>query len=578
MRANPSPALTSQLTSEQMMWKAMGVPLARAATQSSFGFAIVNDESVINHTTPAFVSLLNFVGTPSGLSLTEHLDQHFRLAAGTASALFSSATSGSLLLCQGRDETQVTLEVADLVDGERIVIAISSEPSAVSPPVPVDESRIDPLTRLGNRSLMSDELAKWRHAHQDEERTVALIMMDLDKFKAVNDTLGHTAGDKLLMLVSDRLKRVARSEDTIARIGGDEFILLHPCLPDSNTAEKIAQRLVTLMGGPFLLDGQQVHIGASIGIAHLHRHTSSIEDLLKQADLALYDAKDAGRSSFRHFNPVLEERAVARREMELSLRRGMLLKEFKLFYQPQVRMPESALTGFEALIRWDSDTQGMVAPKDFIPLAEDTGEIHNIGEWVLREACQQAMSWPDHLKVAVNLSPVQLRNDRFSDIVSEALAISGLHPSRLELEVTEVILIGNSEAAMEHLWTLQRMGVSIAMDDFGTGYSSLGYLNSFPFSKIKIDESFVRGQQTDKSRSLMKAILSMGESYGMTTLAEGVETRDQFEQLISAGCQSAQGFHISHPMEASAIQSYIKNIETTSLPQDDNGHDEKESE
>jgi len=359
--------------------------------------------------------------------------------------------------------------------------------------------------------------------------------------------------------------RAARADDTIVRWGGDEFIILHTLGEQPSGAEGVAQRIVEMLSRPFLIDGQQINIGASVGIAILHQGTDKLEDLMRHADLALYDAKGAGRGTYRFFNPLLEKNAMERRELEISLRRALSLKEFTLAYQPQVRMPEGKLTGFEALIRWHNETRGLIPPVDFIPLAEETGEIMAIGEWVLRTACAEATKWPNELSVAVNVSPVQFKSDRFVDSVCSALSFSGLDPTRLEIEITEGVLINNSEKALSHLCAIQDMGVSIAMDDFGTGFSSLSYLNSFPFSKIKIDQAFVRGKQTDKSRALVDAIISLGASLGMKTLAEGVETPEQFEQLAEGGCMGAQGFLISKPMPAEEINEFMAQHMPTQL-------------
>ncbi len=540
------------------MMQALGVPFAQAAAVSSTGFALVDADARITWSTAAFARLVRLKGAALGTALPPHLQGAFRLADGEAARAFARGTAVTLDLLEGRDAAPVVLHVAALVPGDaaRIVVAAAADPARVDAVgSALDEARTDPLTRLGNRKLLEQRLAEPQHT---DGGSLALLMLDLDRFKPVNDTLGHAAGDKLLVLVADRLKRACRAGDTVVRLGGDEFTILHRCEPGGASAEPIAARAVELLGRPFLLDGQQVHIGASVGIACLGSGTAVRDDLLRHADLALYDAKRAGRNTWRRFDPKLESLALARRELELALRRALVLREFELVYQPQVRLPGDVLTGFEALIRWNNPERGTVSPLDFIPLAEELGEIHAIGEWVLREACAQACTWPAELTVAVNVSPVQFARPEFVGTVSEALAASGLAPERLELEITEGVLIEDTERARTHLDALRALGIGLAMDDFGTGYSSLGYLSAFPFTKIKIDRSFVGGEQNERSRSLVRSILSLGDSLGMSTIAEGVETPEQLSELSRGGCGAAQGYHISKPIDVAAVATFIQ--------------------
>ena len=302
---------------------------------------------------------------------------------------------------------------------------------------------LDPLTGLGNRALLDHTLANWRPVAPDAGG-VALIMLDLDRFKRVNDTLGHGAGDALLRLAAKRLRRAARAGDVLVRFGGDEFIILHTLGAQPDGAEATARRVVELLGRPFLIDGQQAHVGASVGVAVLHHGTDSVQELLRHADLALYEAKTSGRGTVRFFHPDQARRASERRELELSLRRALVLKEFSLVYQPQVQMPGGELSGFEALIRWQRPGLGTIPPAAFIPLAEEIGEIHAIGAWVLRNACRAAAGWPAPLAVSVNVSPVQFEGERFVDTVREALSACGLAPQRLEIEITEGALLNNA--------------------------------------------------------------------------------------------------------------------------------------
>jgi diguanylate cyclase (GGDEF)-like protein len=325
--------------------------------------------------------------------------------------------------------------------------------------------------------LLDEIIGSWQ-AKGPEALSLAVIMIDLDRFKQVNDTLGHGAGDTLLKLVAKRITSAARSDDPIIRLGGDEFVILHAIGLQSSGAESIAKRIVELISRPFLIDGQQVNIGASVGIAVLNYGTDDKVDLLKHADLALYEAKASGRGNYKFFEPVLAQRALDRRKFEIDLRRALYLKEFALVYQPQVQMTGRVLLGFEALIRWHSPTRGLVSPAEFIPLAEKIGEINAIGEWVMRTACKEAVTWERDFTVSVNVSPIQFETDRIVDIVRDALASTGLSPERLEIEITESVLMKDAGLALKRLWAIKALGVGIAMDDFGTGYSSLSYLNS----------------------------------------------------------------------------------------------------
>ncbi len=420
----------------------------------------------------------------------------------------------------------------------------------------------DHLTGLGNRLLLDEILENWQ-PNSPEVSSLAVIMIDLDRFKKVIDALGHSAGDTLLKLVAQRIMSVVQEPDTVVRMGGDVFVVAHPIGLKSMSTEWVAKRIVELMHRPFLVDGQQVNISASIGIAALNHGTDTITDLLKHAEFALYKAKGTHQGAIRLFEPELAFQAMNRYSLEIDLRRALVLKEFILLYQPQVNMTDGSLQGFEALIRWQNPARGLISPLDFIPLTEDTGEIHAIGEWILHTACKEAMSWDGNFSVGVNVSPIQFESEGIVNIVSSVLATTGLPPERLELEITEGVLIKDFANVLKQLWALKSMGVGIAMDDFGTGYSSLSYLNSFPFSKIKIDQSFVRGESYPKSRALLQAIISLGGSLDIVTIAEGVETQDQYDQLAADGCLGAQGYLISVPMPTTSIRDFISDFKKT---------------
>ena len=545
-------------------------PFARAARISSTGFALVDARARVTWSTAAFGRLVRLRGAAVGTGLAAHLQASFRLGDGEAARALSRPDAGTLELHEGRDAAPVALHVAALVPGEpvRVVVAVAADPERVrAAGGTLEAAAVDPLTRLGDRALLEHRLAEPgyrggapRDGASRDDASLALVMLDLDRFKSINDTLGHAVGDRLLILVAERLRRACRATDTVVRLGGDEFAVLHPCAAGAAgaaAAEALAARAVELLGRPFLIGGQQIDVGASAGVASLGAGTAARGDLLRHAELALRDAERAGRGTWRRFDPALEARAHERHGLEIALRRALPLGELELVYQPQVDLPGDELTGFEALIRWRRPGRGTVSPLDFVPLAEEIGEIHAIGRWVLVEACREAMTWPAPLRVAVNVSPVQFGGTDFVGTVGDALALSGLPPERLEVEITEGVLIDDEERARGHLEALRALGIGIAMDDFGTGYSSLGALSSFPFTKLKIDRSFVGGEQSERSRGLVRSILSLGESLGMTTLAEGVETAEQFAELASGGCHAAQGYLIGRPIGADAVGAFI---------------------
>ena len=389
----------------------------------------------------------------------------------------------------------------------------------------------DALTDLPNRVRFREEMLK---ALQRVERgeTLAILCLDLDYFKAVNDTLGHPIGDALLQAVSDRLRGCLRATDIVARLGGDEFAIVQTAAEQPVDCMALATRLIKAISEPFDVEGHQIVIGASIGIAIAPNDGNDPDRLLKNADMALYRAKEDGRGIYRFFEPDMDAKMQARRALELDLRKALALGEFELFYQPLINLETNAVSGFEALIRWRNPERGLVPPIEFIPLAEEIGLINPIGAWVLKQACTEAMRWPKQIKVAVNLSPVQFKSGTVVLDVIAALGASGLPAHRLELEITETVLLQDTEATISILNELRALGVRISMDDFGTGYSSLGYLRKFPFDKIKIDQSFIR-DLSDKpdSIAIVRAVTSLGSTLGIATTAEGVETEEQLQQL-----------------------------------------------
>ena len=415
-------------------------------------------------------------------------------------------------------------------------------------------ARHDALTDLPNRILFKEQVEDaFRRVPRGEH--LALLCIDLDNFKYVNDTLGHPIGDLLLESVAERLRGSLREQDTVARFGGDEFAIIQVGVEQPAGATTLAQRVIDALSTPFDLAGHQIVIGASIGIAIAPMDGIDADQLLKNGDMALYRAKAEGRGTSRFFELEMDMRMQARRALELDMRKAFMHGEFELYYQPVINVRTNEITTCEALLRWHHPARGMVPPSEFIPLAEDIGLIVPIGEWVLRTACSDAMSWPSDIRVAVNLSPVQFKSKRLLESVITALSVSKLSPDRLELEITEGVLLVEHETTLAVLHQLRAYGVRIAMDDFGTGYSSLSYLRSFPFDKIKIDRSFIRNISSDQSSlAIIRAVTGLSASLGMSTTAEGVETSDQLERIRAEGCDEVQGFLFSKAKPANEIR------------------------
>ncbi|WOH51503.1 EAL domain-containing protein [Bradyrhizobium sp. sBnM-33] len=412
----------------------------------------------------------------------------------------------------------------------------------------------DALTDLANRVLLNNRL-EYALGRVSGGEMVAVHHLDLDQFKAVNDTFGHPCGDKLLRSVAERLRRLVGDSDTIARMGGDEFVIVQATISDPADATSLAQGVIDALSEPYEIDGQQAVIGVSIGISVGPGDGSNPDKLLRNADLALYRAKSDGRSTFRFFEPAMDLQMQTRRIMEQDLRKALPAGEFELHYQPVVNLASKEISGFEALIRWNHPTKGMISPAAFIPLAEEIGFIVPMGEWVIRQACATAAQWPDNLHVAVNISAIQFRSPGLMQVIVGALAASGLAPTRLEIEITETVLLHNKEATLAVLHQLRALGIRIAMDDFGTGYSSLTYLQSFPFDKIKIDRSFVKNiTENSSSLNIVRAVAALANGMGMTATAEGVETAEQLHSIASEGCTEMQGFLFSKPLPAFEIE------------------------
>lgn len=416
----------------------------------------------------------------------------------------------------------------------------------------------DTLTGLANRRLFRDIFGELL-GDARQARGVVLLYMDLDMFKTVNDTLGHPVGDQLLVAVAERLLGCLRDTDHVARIGGDEFAVLLTDDPTSDEATRVSTRIIEKIALPFDIDGHEMVVGISVGIAISPRDGTDPDRLMKCADLAMYRAKSEGRNRYCFFEPEMGTRIHARRTLELELRKAMEAEDLELYYQPQVDIGIRRIVGFEALIRWRHHERGFISPEEFISVAEDTGLITDIGRWVLKQACLEAMNWPDPIQVAVNVSPVQFRAAAalLAD-VEAALLVSGLPPHRLEVEITEGILMQDTTANLDLLEALRRMGVHVAMDDFGTGYSSLGYIRKFCFDRIKIDKSFVHDVVTSRdSQAVVQAVCGLCSTLGIQTVAEGVENEQQFQFLKSEGCSLVQGYYIARPMPAAEARQKI---------------------
>jgi len=420
----------------------------------------------------------------------------------------------------------------------------------------------DSLTGLGNRVQFRDRLIRALDRIDKNGGNLALLFIDLDQFKLINDTLGHRVGDLLLTAVGERLQQSVLDCDTVARLGGDEFAVIQMAKERPEEAGLLADHIMQAIALPYDVEGHQLVVSCSIGIAWAPDDGNDPDLLLANADLALYRAKAEARGSFRFFEAEMNARAQARRLLEDELRKALKYGQFELHYQPLFNLNGRKITGFEALIRWNHPERGVIAPLDFIPLAEDIALIIPLSQWVLREACQEATRWPADIKLAVNLSPMQFRGGSLVQDVIDALAASGLEAERLELEITETVLLDNDQKTMQALHQLRDLGVRISMDDFGTGYSSFTYLRKFPFDKIKIDRSFVHDLPTNNdSSAIVRAIIGMAEGIGMVATVEGVETEEQFAYLKAEGCAEVQGFLISRPIPANEVLTVLAQSE-----------------
>ena len=416
----------------------------------------------------------------------------------------------------------------------------------------------DVLTGLPNRTMFQQQLEQSFRASEGSGGLFALHCLDLDQFKVINDTLGHPAGDALLIEAGKRVQAAAKGH-FVARLGGDEFVVLQTVGEDRNAIDRLARDILEAMAQPLTIDGNELVPSTSIGIAISPDDGADGETLLRNADLALYRAKEAGRGTFAFFEESLNERAQQRRQLETDLRVALDLGQLELHYQPLFDLEQNRVCSFEALLRWSHPTRGQISPVEFIPVAEDTGLIVPIGAWVIREACNRAASWPEHIRIAVNVSPVQFHRGSLNETILRALAVSGLAPGRLEVEITESIFLEGGDATLKLLHSLRSLGVRVALDDFGTGYSSLSYLQSFPFDKLKIDRSFIQNLLTREGASaIVRAITELAHALNIETTAEGVEETAQLMELRAHGCSSVQGFLFAEPMTAAGVERLFR--------------------
>ena len=502
---------------------------------------------------------------PEGIKLADSLanvtTKNPKQLVGEIQSILSRRKPGAFIVERSDGRTYVSTN-APMADGGYVVTFDDVTEARRNEEKISHLARYDALTDLPNRVLFSEKMNEVLSQGR-QGGAVAVISLDLDDFKSVNDTLGHPIGDKLLQNVAERMRGCIRETDIVARLGGDEFAVVQTPINGPADTTSLATHLIETVGAPYQLDGHQIMVGTSVGIAIAPADGTEPDQLMRNADTALYRCKADGGNTYRFFEPEMDARMRERRALELDLRKALANGEFILNYQPLINLKTGKISSCEALIRWHQPERGLVPPSDFILIAEETGLIVPIGEWVLRRACADAVEWPGEITVAVNVSPVQFKSGNFVQTVANALNDSRLPASRLELEVTELVLMQDTNAAHVMFHRLKDIGVSIAMDDFGTGYSSLGYLRSFPFNKIKIDQSFIRDIAKNRdSLAILRAVVGLGRSLGIVTTAEGVETKNQLEVLITEGCTEAQGYFFSHPVPALEVKDLLGSIDS----------------
>jgi diguanylate cyclase (GGDEF)-like protein/PAS domain S-box-containing protein len=532
--SNPAPMIVCALDGERIL----GV---NDAAVEHYGYSRAEFEKLTIRNLQAFDSELPWAGDHSSDEQTARTWKHVR-----ADGALIDLAIYSRQLIHG-DQPAILLALMDITERKRAEARLAFM------------AQHDSLTGLPNRNLLRQQMDDiLLHSRRGAEK-VAVLVLGLDNFKAVNDTLGHGIGDKLLRGVAKRLRSTLREEDTLARLNSDEFAIVQSGVARPEDAVLLARRLLEAIGDPYLLDGHSVVIGASIGIAVSPGDGDESEKLLKNADMALSRAKNDFRGTFSFFEAEMDARAQTRRKIEIDLRDAIQNDVLRPYYQPLVDLSTGRITGCEALVRWPHAERGMISPAEFIPVAEETGLINALGGLMLQRACMDAAQWPDDVSVAVNLSPLQFRVGNLLSVVMDALKHSGLPARRLELEITETLLLEKSSQVLATLHALRSLGVRISMDDFGTGYSSLSYLRSFPFDKIKIDQSFVRDLGSNRdAQAIVRSIISLGMGLGVTITAEGVETEAEFSCLRDEGCHEGQGYLFSHARPNAEIVNLLK--------------------
>lgn len=419
----------------------------------------------------------------------------------------------------------------------------------------------DQLTGLPNRLLFNDRLEQGCRNAQRNHKMLGLVFVDLDRFKYINDTMGHSFGDRLLVNVAERLSATVRQSDTVARLGGDEFVLILQNIESEEGATTVLAGIVDKLLEPMPIFEREIQITASLGMAFFPKHDQTTDGLIRKADAAMYEVKERGRNAFLVYTPTMDHGKVERMSLETQLRMALNNGELSLSYQPQIQLPEQRVVGVEALLRWQHPQLGAVPPTTFIPIAEETGLIVSIGEWVINEACRQHLAWIEQglpaLRMAVNISGVQFKQREFCGLIKRLLEESGIDPQYLELELTESVVMTQAEHAVQTLMDLRALGVKLAIDDFGTGYSSLSYLRKFPLDRIKIDQSFIRHiKKTPANEAIVRAIIALGESLGLETVAEGVENGEELACVSSHHCHEVQGYHFARPLPANAFSDW----------------------
>lgn len=526
--------------------------ILRVLFDAKVGLAVLSEHYEISFVNNAFLTALGFAGTESSSVVGQVFQDVF-----AACPLPVDDTPRSDKVTEASAEmphTQPEIVWSCNASGGWIGVITKTKTDAERSALLFEP---DELTGLGNRKHLKACFERMTHGTASQNENIIALFLDLDHFKQVNDTLGHAVGDGLLCKVAERLKRTLRREDVIARVGGDEFAILLADYPASG-AEDVASRIIKMISRPFLIEGHQLTIGASIGLAVRLPKEIDPEKVLQRADIALYESKRSGRNQFNWFKDEMFVELEKRRDIEIDLRKAVLLQQFEVVFQPQMDFQKQRVSGFEALIRWNHPQRGQIPPSDFISIAEETGLIIDIGTWILSEACKAAVAWPEHIAVAVNVSSIQFEDDGFIDTVKAALTTSGLAPHRLELEITETALLKYEEVVLDRMNDLRSLGLRISLDDFGIGYSSLNYLRKYPFDKVKIDQSFVREPFADENaHQIVEAVAQLGTAFGMNVLAEGVETFEQLERIRANGCGSIQGYFIGRPIKPTEIGTFL---------------------